>query len=65
MDTEDTTVNGEFRMYAAERQWTSRDALHQQHMAIPSLEEIRYAEQLRVQIRESYLKGSEPPQLCG
>ena len=27
-----------------------------EHVAVPSLDEIRYAEQLRLQIRESYMR---------
>ena len=33
----------------------------QQHGAVASREEIRYAEALRLQIRESYLRRRDPP----
>ena len=39
----------------------SRSPWPEQRLAVATLEEIRYAEALRLQIRESYLSRRDPP----
>ena len=54
-------MNDEFGMFAPEHDPRSRSPWLQQRVAVATLEEIRYAEALRLQIRESYLRPRDPP----
>jgi hypothetical protein len=54
-------MDDEFGMLAPEHDPSSRSPWLQQRAAVATLEEIRYAEQLRLQIRESYLRRRDPP----
>ena len=54
-------MDDEFGMLALEHDPSSRSPWLEQCPAIATLEEIRYAEQLRLQIRESYLRRRDPP----
>jgi hypothetical protein len=48
-------------MFAPEHDPRSRSPWLQQGVAVATLEEIRYAEALRLQIRQSYLSRRDPP----
>ena len=50
-----------FGMFAPEHDPSSRSPWLEQRVAIATLEEVRYAEALRLQIRESYLGRRDPP----
>ena len=54
-------MNAEFGMFAPEHDSRSRSPWLEQRIAFATLEEIRYAEALRLQIRESYLSRRDPP----
>jgi hypothetical protein len=54
-------MDDEFGMFAPQHDSRSRNPWPQQRAAVATLEEIRYAEQLRLQIRESYLRRRDPP----
>jgi hypothetical protein len=54
-------LDDEFGMFAPERDPRSTSPWLQQRAAVATLEEIRYAEALRLQIRESYLRRRDPP----
>ena len=48
-------------LYSQRRERLSDDAWPRDRLTVASLEEIRYAEQLRLQIRESYQRKAVPP----
>ena len=50
-------MDDEFGMFVAD----PKIPCSQQRGAVATLEEIRYAETLRLQIRESYLRRRDPP----
>ena len=54
-------MDDEFGMFAPERDPRSTSPWLEQRAAVATLEEIRYAEALRLQIRESYLRRRDPP----
>ena len=54
-------MDDEFGMFAPEPDPRSRSPWPEQRVAVATLEEIRYAEALRLQIRESYLRRRDPP----
>ena len=54
-------MDDEFGMFASEYDPRSRSPWLQQRVVVATLEEIRYAEALRLQIRESYLSRRDPP----
>ncbi len=54
-------MDAEFGMFAHEHDPPSRSPWLEQRVAVATLEEVRYAEALRLQIRESYLKRRDPP----
>jgi len=54
-------MDDEFGMFAPEHDPRSRSPWQQQRVAVATLEAIRYAEALRLQIRESYLRRRDPP----
>jgi hypothetical protein len=54
-------MDDEFGMFAPERDPRSRSPWLQQRVAVATFEEIRYAEALRLQIREAYLSRRDPP----
>jgi hypothetical protein len=53
-------MDDEFEMFAQQHDQRSRNSWLQPRVAVATLEQIRYAEQLRLQIRESYLSRREP-----
>ena len=54
-------MDDESGMFAPEHDPCSRSPWLEQRVAVATLEEIRYAEELRLQIRESYLRRHDPP----
>ena len=48
-------------VYAARREQLSYDNRSRDRVAVATLEEIRYAEQLRLQIRAVYQRKAAPP----
>ena len=54
-------MDGEFDTFAQQHEQRSRISRLQPRIAVATLEQIRYAEQLRLQIRESYLRRRDPP----
>jgi hypothetical protein len=52
-------MDDEFGMFVPEHD--PKTLCLQQREAVATLEEIRYAEALRLQIRESYLRRRDPP----
>jgi hypothetical protein len=54
-------MDDEFGMFAPERDPRSTSPWLEQRAAVATLEEIRYAEALRPQIRECYLRRRDPP----
>ena len=54
-------MDDEFGVFAPQRDPSSSSPCLQQRPAVASLDEIRYAEQLRLQIRESSLRRRDPP----
>jgi hypothetical protein len=52
-------MDDEFGMFVPEHD--PKTPCLQQREAVATLEEIRYAEALRLQIRESYLRRRDPP----
>jgi hypothetical protein len=54
-------MDDEFGMIAPKHAASSRSPWPQQRAAVATPEEIRYAQQLWLQIRESYLSRRDPP----
>jgi hypothetical protein len=54
-------MDDESGKFAPERDPRSRSPWLEQRVAVATLEEIRYADALRLQIRESYLSRRDPP----
>ena len=54
-------MDDESGRFAPEHDPRSRSPWPEQRVAVATLEEIRYAEALRLQIRESYLRRRDPP----
>ena len=54
-------MDDEFGKFAPGHDPRSSSPWREQRVAIATLEEIRYAEALRLQIRESYLSRRDPP----
>ncbi len=54
-------MDAESGMFAPEHDPRSRSPWLEQRVAVATLEEVRYAEALRLQIRESYLGRRDPP----
>ena len=54
-------MDDEFEMFAQQHDERSRNSWLQPRVAVATLEQIRYAEQLRLQIRGSYLSRRDPP----
>jgi hypothetical protein len=54
-------MDNELGMFAPEQDPRSRSPWLEERIAVATLEEIRYAEALRLQIRESYLGRRDPP----
>jgi len=54
-------MDAESGMFAPEHDSRSRSPWLEQRVAVATVEEIRYAEALRLQIRESYLGRRDPP----
>ena len=53
-------MDAEFGMFAPEHDSRSRSSWLEQRVAVATLEEIHYAEALRLQIRESHLSRRDP-----
>jgi hypothetical protein len=53
-------MDDEFGVFAPEHDPRSRSPWLQQRVAFATLEQIRYADALRLQIRESYLSRRDP-----
>jgi hypothetical protein len=58
-------MDAEFGMFAPAHDQRSRSPWLEQRVAIATIEEIRYAEALRLQIREWYLGRRDPPPSVG
>ena len=54
-------MDDESGTFAPEHDPHSRSPWLEQRVVVATLEEIRYAEALRLQIRESYLSRRDPP----
>ena len=54
-------MDDEFDTFAQQHDQRSRDSRLQPRVALATIEQIRYAEQLRLHIRESYLSRRAPP----